>query len=447
MEIVANALPTKRFFIDNIVRDITLEDAILDLVDNCIDAYVRTNSVDVSAEMLMSTTIKRGRTQSPASLVAIRLTEDEFQISDKCGGIELRHAEEVVFRFGRPASELASSLGVYGIGLKRALFKLGKRITIESHTASSGFKLDLSVDKWAEDDRTWEIPLQELPPARPPKQAGTTIIVKELNEEVRLRLKGSGFLRRLGEGIAQTYPLFLQQFLTVTLNGHAVEPALLPIARSEQLPPGHNTFQWNGVTLDLYAGLAPREGDTWNADRAGWYVLCNGRVVVTADKTSLTGWGLYGPTFQPKHRGFVGIAFFFSSDPTSLPWTTTKRGLNVDSRVYQLAQKEMSLISKPVLSFLNSMYRSEGADEIPQRELPGDLKAIPIAQLAGTPRSPFRAPDTPRMKEKTRTVQVQFPAQRADVERIKKHLNRPKWGAARVGKHTFDHYLKMELPE
>jgi hypothetical protein len=46
MTLQADATPTKRFFIDNLTRDLTLEDAILDLVDNSIDAFVRTHSAD-----------------------------------------------------------------------------------------------------------------------------------------------------------------------------------------------------------------------------------------------------------------------------------------------------------------------------------------------------------------------------------------------------------------
>ena len=33
----ASAIPTKQFFVSMLTRDIRLEDAILDLVDNCLD--------------------------------------------------------------------------------------------------------------------------------------------------------------------------------------------------------------------------------------------------------------------------------------------------------------------------------------------------------------------------------------------------------------------------
>ncbi|MEL6260324.1 MAG: hypothetical protein AAFR12_04585 [Cyanobacteria bacterium J06626_6] len=36
-----NAAPTKTFFVDMLTRDIDLKDAILDLLDNCIDGIQR----------------------------------------------------------------------------------------------------------------------------------------------------------------------------------------------------------------------------------------------------------------------------------------------------------------------------------------------------------------------------------------------------------------------
>lgn len=37
-----HADPAKAFFIDMLTRDISLEDAILDLLDNCVDGALRT---------------------------------------------------------------------------------------------------------------------------------------------------------------------------------------------------------------------------------------------------------------------------------------------------------------------------------------------------------------------------------------------------------------------
>ena len=37
----AKAVPTKQFFVSMLTRDISLDDAILDLIDNCLDGALR----------------------------------------------------------------------------------------------------------------------------------------------------------------------------------------------------------------------------------------------------------------------------------------------------------------------------------------------------------------------------------------------------------------------
>jgi hypothetical protein len=41
------------------------------------------------------------------------------------------------------------------------------------------------------------------------------------------------------------------------------------------------------VSVRIVAGVGPS-----NPPDAGWYVVCNGRVVLAADRTEVTGWGL-----------------------------------------------------------------------------------------------------------------------------------------------------------
>jgi hypothetical protein len=45
------AYPRKQFFIEMFTRDITLEDCILDLIDNSMDSYLRTRNIAVDAEV------------------------------------------------------------------------------------------------------------------------------------------------------------------------------------------------------------------------------------------------------------------------------------------------------------------------------------------------------------------------------------------------------------
>lgn len=181
-------------------------------------------------------------------------------------------------------------------------------------------------------------------------------------------------------------------------------------------------------------------------DRAGWYILCNGRVVVFADKSELTGWGVVGPQFMPKYRGFVGAAFFFSNDPSVLPWTTTKRGLNRESRVFQLARHKMVAIGRPVLTFLNDMYPSDAPEEVPERELADSVVSTPIHELTSSGEKSFGA-HRRKKPVKPATVSVQYRARKSDIARAKKWLAKPRWGAGKVGAHALKYFLEQECPE
>ena len=63
-------------------------------------------------------------------------------------------ATKYAFNFGRNPSEhtdadTEAGIGIYGIGMKRALFKMGRRFDIQSHTKDNAFKMKVNVDKWA----------------------------------------------------------------------------------------------------------------------------------------------------------------------------------------------------------------------------------------------------------------------------------------------------------
>ena len=150
--------------------------------------------------------------------------------------------------------------------------------------------------------------------------------------------------------------------MDVILNDQRVSPTTIPLGISKESNPAVDTWVEDDVHITLMAGLANRgEFNEWRAEAAGWYVLCNGRTIVAADKTELTGWGAgILPQFHSsKSRGFVGVASFTSSDPLKLPWTTTKRSLNRESSIFLRVRERMATIARPVYSFLDSLYQSK----------------------------------------------------------------------------------------
>jgi hypothetical protein len=188
------------------------------------------------------------------------------------------------------------------------------------------------------------------------------------------------------------------------------------------------------------AGLnAPNES---GYEKAGWYVLCNARVTVSADKSELTGWGVGGSAaFHSKYNRFVGMIFFHSDNPENLPWTTTKRGLNRESKVYLQSRGRMTVAAKPVLSFLNKMYPTDMASEPAERALAEGVRSVDARGLVGLGNRSFHVRPT-KAAAKT-TVRIQFDAETKDVEAVRKHV-RKSLSANKIGELSFNYYLTEE---
>lgn len=271
---------TKQFFLDMFTRDISLEDCILDLIDNSIDSLIRSRAIDVSDAILsLHRKASKGVKLDGLPSIDVKISIDKFEISDTCGGISNEEAINEVFRFGHLNPIKGSQLGVYGIGLKRAIFKIGNNVDIVSKTEKEGFKASIDVSRWVKDRDNWKIPLAFTSGTKSSATTGTKINIDFLRPEIKLRIKSGTLERSLGKSIAQTYALFLDEFVRVRLNGQYVAPAYIPIGESDEVKAAKETFKDGRVEGTVVASIASKaDRGGWNAVSAGWYVLCNARL-------------------------------------------------------------------------------------------------------------------------------------------------------------------------
>jgi Histidine kinase-, DNA gyrase B-, and HSP90-like ATPase len=154
----------------------------------------------------------------------ISFDKDRFSIKDNCGGIPVELARESAFRMGRIDKEIDKNIqtvGVYGIGMKRAIFKLGRDAAIQSTTANE--KFTVQIDKaWMDDDHAWTIPI--LIGQSDLDEPGTHITVKALREEVaRLFSNETDFDTELKRAISAYYGLIIEKGFTVRVNGETIQ--------------------------------------------------------------------------------------------------------------------------------------------------------------------------------------------------------------------------------
>jgi hypothetical protein len=432
-------------------KDISLEDCILDLVDNSIDGLIRTKPVHLSdiSQSIFRTNGRHRTNAASLPLIEIEYSAHQVVINDRCGGIDWNYALNGAFNFGHGLDEPPSGyLGVYGIGLKRALFKIGDSFHIESRTLKSGFTCDLNVREWLAQDSSlddWKIPLQPTSGARTPNSAGTSIRITNLHDEVKIRLGDVTFGSTLFEAIRRTYSFFLDQYVRVKVNGSRVDPFDMPVGKPKEGQASYETFERDGVKVLILATIARGdERGRLTSDTAGWYIVCNGRVVLAADKSEKSGWNMTPmPQFHSKYTPFIGLVFFESQDPLKLPWTTTKRDLNKESAVYLHTKGRMAAAARPIISFCNRKYGTDVDTEPVERDISKRVASASLGSLLSDSSTVFNAVSTEQSKPKT-TTRVQYDADNSDLDKIRKHLRRLHMGASAIGKHTFGYFLKQE---
>lgn len=409
---VVNAMPTKEFFIETLVRDISLIDCILDLIDNSIDGYIRNNYKD----------------RRNINIVA---TNNSFKIVDDCGGISYDMACKEVFRLGFLGVQQGSRLSVYGIGLKRAIFKIGNNITFESDDTNDYCKVKIDLADWKKPESPWTFPIYRKNSSGQPF---TRISIANLNNDISKRFSLDVFFADLIDKISKTYFLYLQDRIKIVVNGTAVEPYIPKIAFSEEIKPAYKELSLDSVTFKITAGITPQ------IELSGWYIFCNDRSVLLGDKTSLTGWGRgIVPQFHPKYNSFVGFVRIYSEDPLQLPWTTSKTSLNTNSPVYEKLIKEIETITRPITSYFDRAYSQK---QIPEdRPLFRELPSKAIHEI--TEKQNFAV--VPIKRARHPSIQYKKPIE--DIERIRKCLKKPWMSYKEIGIKTFDYFMDMECIE
>jgi hypothetical protein len=434
-----DASPTKELFIFMLVRDIPLIRAILDLIDNAIDGAHRSHHNGDYSKFT----------------IRIEINKSHFKIVDNCGGISVDIARDYAFRFGRPENiELThGSIGKFGVGMKRTFFKLGKIFKVISVTTKSRFVVEEDVDKWRKNQTNWSFRFKELDEENeyPADQIGTNIEISSLYDNVSNSFDLENFRTSLIQEIETAHSLVMDKGLVITLNSVPLRSHALLLLKSDHLKPAffERTFVDIGpspVIVKIYAGLSDR-----SKSEGGWYVFCNGRMVLEADQSGTTGWGegdeAKVPKYHPDFAFFRGYVFFDSDDAELLPWTTTKTGVDTDSSLYKSVRLEMINIMKPILDFLRKL-----ANERAQKDK-GEISESPLEELLESPKVKYSVikeaglfsaqPRLTVVPAGPPMASIQYVKTIEEINKVKKILKISSNKA--VGEKTFEYFLANEV--
>jgi hypothetical protein len=379
-----------------------------------------------------------------------------FRIADNCGGIPVNIARDYAFRFGRPpgAPSVDGSIGQFGVGMKRTFFKLGTKLEVESNTPTSRFTVEIDADEWksrqSEGAADWHFNFKTLDESATvaSDSQGTIIKISNLHPSVAESFGDDTFVRRVWQEIAVAHAISMDKGLSITLNEVPLRYDPLNLLKSAEIQPAHidlnyDQFGPKPIKVKLFAGLSER-----SKEEGGWYVFCNGRMVLRADQTNTTVWaeGDRVPKYHADFARFRGLAYFDSDDASLLPWTTTKTGVDLDSPVYRAARQQMIEITRPVLDFLRKLdeerknYEEGLLADNPLAKAVGEAAAVRISTLDTRPT--FVAPPPPRPPSGPPVSWIRYSKPETEVSKAKKLLGVTT--LKDVGEKTFEYYMSYE---
>ena len=441
--------PTKELFIDILTRDIPIRDCILELLDNAVDSYTR-NEIDEKRE------------------IRLNFDKNELNVFDNCGGIDKKRLQKEVFRFGaKDFLNHVPTIGLYGIGLKRSIFKLGELIVFETDDEKDYCKLEIDVNDWLkkknkEGNDIWDIPLTETSTTRLVKgqKAYTRIKVKNLRYETI-----ETFVPRFETNLKETVKIYYSRYIQKNqidfyVNDEKQCGFEIKVKKSDDFKPVKVEDEQEGIKITIYCWLDLREDQKRTekeAGRQGWNIFMNERLVIFDDTSEDTGWSgkhPFLPKFHSIYNQFRGVVFLNTNDPSKLPINTSKNGFNKEGKVYHYLLNLMVKVARPFIDFLSDKYnkQKEKIDEKEDELLVSidkdskEEKGIIETSIDDTKteyQSAFTPPETaiaPRPVIQQSTISFKKPKKQVDI--MKKILKvRTNW---QVGEKTFDYFWKSE---
>lgn len=420
-----DASPTKGFFIYMLTRDIDVRPAIVELIDNSIDGAKK---------------IRKDKGYK-GLFIKISMSQDKFIIEDNCGGIDIETAQKYAFQFGR-SSDRENDLhgyftGIFGIGMKRALFKLGKKFEVISKTSTEYFDLKVDVDEWINKPE-WEFEFDNVKTGISNDETGTKIIVEKLNTDIIGKFESEMFINSLIDYIQKYRTVEAENGLDIEVNNIAIDYGKEKLLKSKDIQPYEKQIIDDNGKITIVAGIT-NKGEP---NKAGWYIYCNGRLVLYADKTELTGWGVENRVFHYSLAEFRGYVYFESQNLLELPWNTTKTGIDTSNRLYIIARQSMSEAMKQVIKVIDEAKRKHDVSNLDELDFvkkagETELNHSTIANIVEN--KDFNITEVePEMP----MARISFSKPLNEVEKVKERMGERTNKA--VGEKLFEYYCEME---
>jgi hypothetical protein len=402
----AGGPPKKELFL-GAMRDLNRAEALLELVDNSIDVWMKRRD-------------KYSNRTAPQLQIYIDLYESSGLLiyEDNAGGVPEKKLDNLVIPGFSETADLDHTIGSYRTGGKKAIFKLATEANIKTYywnpvgTSDEAFEIHLDK-KWIHDSQEYEFPYFPIKNIGD-LHRGQTIYV--------LRLRDADWdqsvYERIEEEIRRTYTLLMLRNPDIEIYFNDRSKPLEPIAdlykftgavnRSKKIDirPIKVNFncqvEWEeksyDVVIEVIWGCRTTTAARKDGDAGGIDLYGNNRLFVHHDQNQMFRW-VSNSTAQARQylRGLINI----HGPNVLVPWDTHKRHLNEDSPIIAILKR------KPISDLFNAwnkVYSAlSGNDElrdlikqpIQPWKVEGDLNVAASQDIAIAP---------PRSRRKTPSV-------------------------------------------
>ena len=307
------ATPEKRIFL-SIIADYDLNRSICELVDNAIDVWVR-----------------GGRQSSIEIKIDLDKAQQTITVEDNAGGLPKGDLRFVVGPGHTGNATTDETIGMFGVGTKRAVVALSQDITISTrHARDKTYQIEID-DSWLGHE-DWSLPVYEVDEIG----RGSTIVLLQ-----RLRISVTDEAKeQLREYLGATYAKFLSDsrvqiildkvpVVSESFEGWAYPPKYAPTHYTGEL----DTEEGGKVRVEVLAGLSNESSPV--AGEYGVYFYCNDRLIARGLKNYDVGFakGLAG---QPHPRvSLTKVIVSLHGDARFMPWNSSKSDINPKHEVFK----------------------------------------------------------------------------------------------------------------
>jgi hypothetical protein len=339
----AGGPPKKDLFL-GAMRDLDRAEALLELIDNSIDAWMKRR-------------LKYPNRTAKELQIYIDLpaSGETITFEDNAGGVEEGNLTNLVVPGFSETTDFDRTIGSYRTGGKKAVFKLASDANIRTRywnpvgTSDEAFEVHLDRT-WLEDSQEYKFPYYPIK-NKTVLERGQTVYSFLLRDPDW----DQGLIERILEEIRRTYTLLMVRHPEIEIYFNDRTKPLQPIddlyrfsgAKDGNIDirPQRVTYscviEWGSqsypVEIEIVWGCrtttaAKRNGDMWGVDLYG-----NNRLFVHHDQEQIIRWFNF-PTGQARQyiRGLINI----HGPNVLVPWDTHKRHLNIDSPVITILRRK-----------------------------------------------------------------------------------------------------------